>query len=1032
MPTGAAGGQMLLGISLHMNARGVVAGANAAETALGRVERRAASTQRNVGRAAAGMGNALQQAMGMGLAGAAALGIGQGIQSQFLEPQIEQAKSFQVEMSQLGFVTKATKGELDDLKGVAIKTGLETQFSPQEAARGLRVLRAAGLSTAEALESLRPALDVATGSAGMLGLDTAAQATAAALMKFKHNQESAVGIMDNFANATRETNLQFHDLPILLNSLRVAPALLKASSAEVLTLAGAMKNTGMSAAEAGMAVMGFADNLFINERMLQRYLARQKMTVDQFNKLDVSQITKGRGLMRVRALKDLGVEIFDAAGKMKSAQVIIRDLLANLERLSGESEKKYLMTVSTAFSRQAKNMLVSLKGMERNGKKGVAAFNELLGAIGSSAGAVRESAAAFEETNVGLEKFIEGTNETINILMGSTLLPILHSFHMGIRQVLNSFLTFVEKNPSFARALGILAIGLMFIAKAAGLALLGMAGFLTWSVYVQPMLISMGGAAGIAASGMNLLTASLAKTIAVMKPLLGLFLLMWIGAKIWEKIWDEKASGVWKSIQMWMRRIQVQWEAFQEGFMDGIGIVLQAGADLFTDIGNAISWVAVSITKLLKMTGLVDHVDNVKEMAAAWRIIGRVVGVLVAGRMLFFAATMVQSTIAALGLLRTVGTLAVTQLPALGGALSAVGSGMKLVAQGAWFLAANLMKGLWGAVQAVTWGVWHLAISVIPRVIIAMGSWVASLVAVIWKHTVLATKSLVVLMQRMTLFALSAVPKVIGALGAWFLAIGGVIAQHMLLAGKAIVAFIAAIPGLVSALAVITAAWWAKFVAMVAALSPYLLIGAAIALVVTALVILGIEIWKARHAIWDALVSSAYAVRDFFVGMWRSISNFFTGIVDRARNWGVGLWTAFKDGMTSAWGGIKGWFLSKIQWIRDLLPGSNAKRGPLSELTVAGQGLLTTVQAGAEERAPQFENSVANTLGRVRATLSGSQNKEGMLVSGGGSTKTVTIDLSGMVVNVANSDEAGAKEFVEKIVDQLRDYFDNENEVAFE
>jgi len=653
----SAGSQMLLGIRLKIDANGVVTGASLADDALEGVKKSAEDTGDAVDQAAKKMEQSFGAGGVLATIGATAVGLGKTIEQKFLNPAIDQAKTFQTEMAQLGFVTKASTQELDSLRGVAIKTGLQTQFAPQQAASAIRMLRAAGLDTKTALESLNATLDVATGSAGMLGLDTAATATAAGILKFKRTGEDARKIMDTFAQATRETNLQFHDLPIVLNSMRAAPARLKLTSAEAWALAGALKNAGMMAAQAGQGVSGFAARLIINQRSVERYLQRHKITEEQLFQLpDTAKMDR-----RTKAFKDLGVHIFDAQGKMRPMMDVLNDILKASEKLTGESERKFLTVASQFFGEQAGAMIEALKLMERNGKKGAEAFEDLVKSIDKGKGASREAAEAFENTAQGLETFIQGTKETIDILMGETIVPTMMSFHKLWRDILNAVLGFVEKNPVLAKALGTtLAVLSKILIVVGGLALALGAATLA-SVLLGKGLAAAGGWAGVAKIAFSSLSMVLKGLGAAMGGILLTMGLMYLGMKLWAAIWDKDAKGIFKSIQNVLTDIKLVWRGFvdwsdgasddialfdalKERNLDGIVMTLlqwrdrlvaffggmwESVKEAFVPIAEVFSWLSDALgsiidyfrgfTRVIKVTDISDQIQG-------WRSFGRIVG----------------------------------------------------------------------------------------------------------------------------------------------------------------------------------------------------------------------------------------------------------------------------------------------------------------------------------------------------------------------------------------------------------------------
>jgi len=964
----AAGGQMFLGIRLQMDASGVVTGASVSEQSLRKVENAATRTQTNVSKAAVDMGNAMKSSMGLGVAGAAAIGISSKIESGFVRPMIDQAKSFQFEMSQLGFVTKATQKDLQSLEQVAIRTGLLTQFSPQEAAKAIRLLKAAGLETKDALNALQPALDVATGSGGALGLAEAATSAAVAFLKFKHTGETSTQMMDTFANATRESNLQFHDLPIALNSMRSAPQLLKMSSTEVWTLVGALRNAGMTAAESGQSLSGFARNLVSNENVLNRYLIRQKMTMEQFDKLDASQLTKGRGLMRVRALKELGVSMFDLAGKVRPARDIVTDLVTRLEGLSGESERKYLMTVSAAFSDQAKNMLIMLKSLEKGTKKGAEAFQDMFKAIGANAGAGREAAAAFENTQAGLEQFIKGTEETIAIIMGKTLLPIMKSFHVVLRNILNAFLEFVNANPTLAKALSIVIVGLMFLTKIAGVLLLGLAGMFFWSAVIGPALTAAGGFAGIAAAGFGMLQAAIWPVLIAMGAIVVAVGLVIGSVKLWKKIWASDSGSLLFSIRVIFEQIQRFWKGISELW----GAKSAKGNER-----------VINMLKEFGLWGLVTRVLAIKRIIVSiirgvWDGIKDVV--IPMGQVFYWVGVQIS------GLIDWFRKLFEEVKPS----------------QEIWGISFGWMYfgRVLGWVGGVVIGI--IVVKALMLMVVQLKSavvWMARLAFRVFVHLALMIK--------------------------WIAANAFLTVSQLALAGSVWVLYAAyaALAVMIAVIAVVIVALWIKVIKWAIKVGPTILKH-----------IVGFykEMWNVfRDAILSiaSFVSEIYMnVVNFFEGVIAGIANFLTSLPSKAVSAATGFISAFLGTLKMGWDGVKSWFTGAMQWIRDILPGSDAKFGPLSDLTASGRGLMNALGTGVESGTPELRTKVTHAVTGMSESVQRGGTAVASAPSKGGPTSII---IEKMEFNVAGGSPEELERIAREIMARIRTAIDDDQEVAF-
>jgi len=138
---------------------------------------------------------------------------------------------------------------------------------------------------------------------------------------------------------------------------------------------------------------------------------------------------------------------------------------------------------------------------------------------------------------------------------------------------------------------------------------------------------------------------------------------------------------------------------------------------------------------------------------------------------------------------------------------------------------------------------------------------------------------------------------------------------------------------------------------------------------------------------------------------------------------GKGLIDAFWQGAMDKFNNFADWFKDKLQWIRDRLPGSDAKYGPLSTLTRAGKGLVTAMQAGAESKMPGFLGMVNDFAGSVADALptsdpygmSGTQNSALAMAGATSSGPSITIQLNGGVL----TNERAIKDFVTLIDKEL-------------
>ena len=132
----------------------------------------------------------------------------------------------------------------------------------------------------------------------------------------------------------------------------------------------------------------------------------------------------------------------------------------------------------------------------------------------------------------------------------------------------------------------------------------------------------------------------------------------------------------------------------------------------------------------------------------------------------------------------------------------------------------------------------------------------------------------------------------------------------------------------------------------------------------------GSELWEAfTGGISTAINGPVELVQQSFSAMVSFIQDSITSAVAWIENMGTtfftsgaALWEAFTSGIRSALSGPVKVVQQGLQWIRNLLPFSDAKEGPLSQLTRSGRALMSTLAEGVGIEAPVLKERVSNGL----------------------------------------------------------------------
>ncbi|CAK7024341.1 MAG: hypothetical protein DELT_02518 [Desulfovibrio sp.] len=131
---------------------------------------------------------------------------------------------------------------------------------------------------------------------------------------------------------------------------------------------------------------------------------------------------------------------------------------------------------------------------------------------------------------------------------------------------------------------------------------------------------------------------------------------------------------------------------------------------------------------------------------------------------------------------------------------------------------------------------------------------------------------------------------------------------------------------------------------------------------------------QAASDIWDSLVDNLMSIADLFrIGdwlreKWADVTNFLSSI-DLFES-GAAILNTLKEGIMSKWQDLKDSISGAFSKIRDLLPFSDAKEGPLSQLTLNGSKIMTTLAEGVE-------GGVGTLQGKISGALQGVTQKVG-------------------------------------------------------
>lgn len=264
---------------------------------------------------------------------------------------------------QLTFV-KALGGEsaaaVERLGTAAKELATQGMFGPTEIANGLRILTQAGLTANEALLAIPHTLDLAT--VGEMKMEDAAVTLIGVMTAFRKSIYEISQVGDVFAKAAAVSQVSVADMTESMKTASVVGEQYGASMEDTATALVLLGQLNIRGTAAGTSLRNMLKELY----------------------------TPGKEAAAV--MKQLGLETFDAQGKMKSFPEIIYQLKDILTQFDKESQVNILQNL---FGERGAKEAIAMLALTRD------EYNKLKEEVGGSSGFMRKVAAELEETTSG-------------------------------------------------------------------------------------------------------------------------------------------------------------------------------------------------------------------------------------------------------------------------------------------------------------------------------------------------------------------------------------------------------------------------------------------------------------------------------------------------------------------------------------------------------------------------------------------------------------------------------------------------------
>ncbi len=417
---------------------------------------------------------------------------------------VKTAADFEGSMSQVQATMGITKdsmsnvnGEsvntMDTLKALAKEMGSKTAYSASECAEALNYLALAGYDTQQMCDTLPTVLNLA--AAGGIDLASASDMVTDAMSALGMEVSDADKMVDQMAKTASSTNTSVGQLGEGILTIGATAKSIKGGTAELNTALGILANNGIKGAEGGTHLRNII-------------LSLQKPT------------DKAVGVM-----KDLGLQVYDSEGNMRSMNDILGDLNASMDGMTVEEKSNIIGQIFNKTDLAAANALLSNTGD---------AWNELQTSIENSGGAAQQMADTQLDNLKGQLTILKSAVEGFAISIGEALMPMIKNIVAKIQ----SFVDWLNNLDESQRQV-IVKIGLFVAALGPALVILGtviskvgvaMQAFSSFGLKISGLVTKAGGLSGImgkVGAAIEGISAPVVAVVAVIAVLVAAFVHLW-------------------------------------------------------------------------------------------------------------------------------------------------------------------------------------------------------------------------------------------------------------------------------------------------------------------------------------------------------------------------------------------------------------------------------------------------------------------------------------------------------------------------
>lgn len=364
-------------------------------------------------------------ALAVGTATAAGYGAGR-----FLSPAV----GFDEEMSNVQALTRLDKNDsqLAALRAQAKKLGAETAFTTRDAASGQAFLAMAGFTPDAIRDALPGVLNMAL--AGGMELGASADISSNILSQFRLDPKEMDRVSDVLTAAFTRTNTDLLNIGEAMKYAGTGLAGLGVDVERTTAMIGVMANVGLRGSIAGTGLQA-----------------------------TFSRLAAPTGKAK-SALKELGVEVADAAGKMRPAETVLTDIYKVVKKYGETDQLSFFKDIAGEEAAKSFRALVMSAGSGE--------LQTLLSSLQNSKGEAGTVAKVKTNNLSGDLKELDSAWEALRISVAETVDGPLRRLTQGLSHVIGNIKSWVEENPRLAKTLFVACgVALALTAAVGGLSL---------------------------------------------------------------------------------------------------------------------------------------------------------------------------------------------------------------------------------------------------------------------------------------------------------------------------------------------------------------------------------------------------------------------------------------------------------------------------------------------------------------------------------------------------------------------------------